>query len=91
MGDVSIRMLSQETEKVLARVRQGEEITLSDCGVVVARLVPAKPRPLDRLIGAGRVTPARTRGPAPRPTVSMRIGDEEAAMSIARLRAEERA
>ncbi|WP_083341942.1 type II toxin-antitoxin system Phd/YefM family antitoxin [Mycobacterium talmoniae] len=90
MSEVSIRVLNQETSKVLARVKQGEEITLTERGAVIARIVPAKPGPLDGLISAGRVVPARSRGVAPRPTVPMRTGDEDAGTLLARLRAEER-
>lgn len=75
---------------MLARVKRGEKITLTDRGVVVARIVPAEPGPLGGLIGSGRVLPARSRGPAPRPLVSMRDGDEEAGLLLAGLRAEER-
>lgn len=90
MSEVSIRTLNQETSKVLARVKQGEEITLTDRGVVVARIVPAQPGPLDGLISSGRVSPARSRGLAPRPRIPMREGDEEAGALLARMRAEER-
>ncbi len=90
MSEVSIRMLNQETSKVLARVKQGEEITLTDRGVIVARIIPAEPRPLDALITAGRVIPARSHGPAPRPTTPMRTSDEDAGTLLARLRTEER-
>lgn len=83
-------MLNQETSKVLARVKQGEEITLTDRGVVVARIVPAEPGPLDGLITAGRVAPARSRGLAPRPMVPMRDGDEDAGVLLERLRTVER-
>lgn len=75
---------------MLARVKRGEEITLTDRGVIVARIVPAEPGPLDGLIGSGSVLPARSRGPAPRPVVSMRDGDKEAGTVLAGLRAEER-
>lgn len=48
--------------RYLAEVRDGAEITVTDHGHAVARLVPlAQPRPLDRLIAEGVVTPARTR------------------------------
>lgn len=83
-------MLNQATSKVLARVKQGEEITLTDRGVVIARIVPANQGPLDALISTGRVTPARSRGPAPRPTVPMHPGDDDAGVLLERLRAEER-
>lgn len=90
MSEISIRMLSQQTSQVLARVRQGEEITVTHRGVVIARIVPAQPGPLDRLITSGRVAPARSRGPTPRPRMPRCDGDEESGALLARLRAEER-
>ncbi|MXI81014.1 type II toxin-antitoxin system prevent-host-death family antitoxin, partial [Mycobacterium tuberculosis] len=36
MGPVSIRTLNQETSKVLARVKRGEEINLTERGKVIA-------------------------------------------------------
>ena len=89
MGDVSIRMLNQETSKVLARVKRGEQITLTERGEVIARIIPASASPLDALISTGRVQPAAVRGPAPRPTIPMR-GDLEAGTLLQRMRAEER-
>jgi len=82
-------MLNQETAKVLARVKRGEEITLTERGEVIARIVPAVAGPLDALITAGRVQPATLAGPAPRPTVPM--GDNlDAGALLQHLRAEER-
>lgn len=52
---------------MLARVKAGEEITVTERGAVIARIVPASAGPLDDLIGAGRVRPATVHGPAPRP------------------------
>jgi antitoxin (DNA-binding transcriptional repressor) of toxin-antitoxin stability system len=83
-------MLNQETSRVLARVKRGEEITVTERGEVIARIVPASAGPLDGLISAGRVQPATTRGPAPRPTVPMRDGREDAGTLLRRMRAEER-
>jgi prevent-host-death family protein len=82
-------MLNQETSKVLARVKRGEEITLTERGEVIARIVPASAGPLDALISTGRVRPAAVRGPAPRPTIPMR-GDLDAGTLLERMRAEER-
>lgn len=65
--DVPVRVLNQETAKVLARVKAGEEITVTERGAVIARIVPASAGPLDDLIGAGRVRPATVHGLAPRP------------------------
>ncbi len=48
--------------RYLAEVRDGAEITVTDHGHAVARLVPfEQPRPLERLIAEGLVTPAGTR------------------------------
>lgn len=82
-------MLNQDTSKVLARVKRGEEITLTERGRTIARLVPATTGPLDSLISAGRLLPATLRGPAPRPTVPMRSGPESGEL-LRRMRAEER-
>ena len=82
-------MLNQETAKVLARVKRGEEITLTERGEVIARIIPAVAGPLDALITAGRVQPATLAGPAPRPTVPM-DGDLDAGALLKRLRAEQR-
>lgn len=82
-------MLNQETSKVLARVKRGEEITLTERGEVIARIIPASAGPLDALISTGRVQPATVRGPAPRPTIPMRGGLEAGAL-LERMRAEER-
>lgn len=89
MGEVSVRVLNQETSKVLARVKRGEEITLTERGEVIARIVPASPGPLDSLISAGRVQPATAHGQAPRPMIPMR-GGLDAGKLLERMRAEER-
>ena len=82
-------MLNQETSKVLARVKRGEEIILTERGEVIARIIPASAGPLDALISTGRVQPATVRGPAPRPKIPMR-GGLEAGTLLQRMRAEER-
>lgn len=68
MAEIPVRVLNQETAKVLARVKSGEEITLTERGTVIARIVPASPGPLDDLVRAGRVRPASVHGRAPRPS-----------------------
>lgn len=88
MGEVSIRLLNQETSKVLARVKRGEQITLTERGEVIARIIPASAGPLDALISSGRVSPAGVRGPAPRPTIPMSGTDSGALLQ--RMRDEER-
>jgi prevent-host-death family protein len=89
MGEVSVRTLNQETSRVLSRVKGGEEITLTERGEVIARIVPATEGPLQALIGAGRVQPATLTGPAPRPTVPIRA-EVDAGELLERLRDEHR-
>jgi prevent-host-death family protein len=89
MSEVSMRTLNQETSKVLARVKLGEEITLTERGEVIAHIVPAVAGPLGALISAGKVNPATMRGPAPRPTIPMRNGLDAGAL-LAQMREEER-
>jgi prevent-host-death family protein len=90
MGEVSIRVLNQETSKVLARVKSGEEIALTERGKVIARIVPATAGPLDALISSGRVQPATSHGPTPRPAIAMRQGDPDAGSLLERMRDKER-
>lgn len=82
-------MLNQETAKVVARVKRGEQITLTERGQVIARIIPATTGPLDALITAGRVQPATLTGPAPRPTIPAHDGLDAGAL-LERLRADER-
>ncbi|HPZ95792.1 MAG TPA: type II toxin-antitoxin system prevent-host-death family antitoxin [Mycobacterium sp.] len=89
MGEISVRVLNQETSKVLARVKAGEEIILTERGQVIARIVPVATDPLAALIGSGAVRPATLHGPAPRPTVEMR-GTVDAGEVLERMRDEER-
>jgi prevent-host-death family protein len=51
---VSLRELRQHTSEVLARVRHGETVDVTEYGKLVARIVPV----LDRLVDAGRVRSA---------------------------------
>ncbi|GAB1816071.1 type II toxin-antitoxin system Phd/YefM family antitoxin [Mycobacterium sp. MUNTM1] len=89
MSEVSIRILNQETSKVLARVKGGEEITITERGEVIARIMPASAGPLDTLISSGRVQPATMRGPAPRPTIAMHGGLDAGAL-LEQMRGQER-
>ncbi len=67
--NIGVRELRDGLSRHLAAVRAGEEITVTDHGKPVARLVPYDaPSGLERLIAAGLVTPARsprTELPAP--------------------------
>lgn len=60
--EAGVRELRDHLSRYLAQVRDGAEITVTDHGHAVARLVPLEqPRLLDRLIAEGLVTPAGTR------------------------------
>jgi prevent-host-death family protein len=89
---VGLRELRHKTSEVLARVRRGETIDITEYGKPVARIVPIgerEPTPvLDQLVEAGRVRLAVRPGYRPR----MRAGDgtDQLADALAALRDEER-
>lgn len=57
---VGVRQLRDELRSWLERVRQGEEVIITERGRPVARLIGvSSPAPLDRLIAAGVVTRAK--------------------------------
>lgn len=59
MAEVGIRELRDQLSGYIARVREGEEVVVTDRGRAVARVVPIDgERPIDRLVREGRVTPA---------------------------------
>lgn len=66
---VGIRELRNSLSQHLAEVRKGHIVTVTDHGVVIARIVPVdEPSALERLIAEGRVRPAaRRKRPAPAP------------------------
>lgn len=63
-----MRELNQNTAGVLARVKRGERIEITERGTVIARIVPAQSNPLTEMIRSGRLHPATISGPAPRPS-----------------------
>jgi prevent-host-death family protein len=89
---VGLRDLRHHTSEVLARVRHGETIDVTEHGRLIARIVPVGEREptamLARLVESGRATLARRPGYRPR----MRPGDGTDALSdaLAALRDEER-
>jgi prevent-host-death family protein len=89
MSEVPVRELNQNTAGVLARVKRGEPIDITERGAVVARLVPAQDHPLSEMISSGRLHPATLTGPAPRPTGPVN-GDREAGSLLRELRDDER-
>ena len=89
---VGLRELRHNTSDVLARVRNGETIDVTEYGKLVARIVPVaerEPTPvLDRLIEEGRARLAVRPGFRPR----MRAGDgtDRLGDALAAMRDEER-
>ena len=89
---VGLRELRHHTSEVLARVRHGETIDVTEHGRLIARIVPVgerQPTPvLVRLAESGRVTLAQRPGYRPR----MRPGDgtDRLSEAVAELRDEER-
>lgn len=91
MEQVAIRELNQHTSRVLARVKAGETVEVTDRGEAIARLVPvvgAGPV-LTRLVAHGRAVAPTTRGPIPEPPV---LGDPhvDVAAELASTREDER-
>lgn len=69
--ETGVRELRDHLSRYLNAVRNGQEVTVTDHGKAVARLVPFdQSRPLDRLIAEGLVTPASA---AKRPRTARRI------------------
>lgn len=67
--DVGVRDLRDGLSRYLATVRGGQEITVTDHGRAIARIVPInKQSGLEQLIARGLVTPAtRPKGQLPEP------------------------
>ena len=76
MGEVPVRLLNQETASVLARVKRGEEIDVTERGTVVARLVPAGANPLSEIAASGKLRLPALDAPMPRPSGPVREDDE---------------
>lgn len=76
MAEVGIRALRADLSRWIERVREGEEIVVTDRGEPVARIVPVeRARALDRLIREGRVTPAARRDGSLPPLLAPLDGD----------------
>lgn len=89
---VGLRDLRHHTSEVLARVRHGETIDVTEHGRLIARIVPVgerQPTPvLARLVESGKATLAQRPGYRPR----MRPGDgtDQLSDALAAMRDEER-
>jgi prevent-host-death family protein len=70
--EAGVRELRDHLSRYLNIVRDGQEVTVTDHGTAVARLVPLdRPRPLDRLIAEGLVEPATsTKRPRTSPSIT---------------------
>jgi prevent-host-death family protein len=88
---VGLRELRHRTGEVLARVRHGETIDVTEHGRLIARIVPVGERQptaiLARLVASGRATLAQRPGYRPR----MRPGDgtDRLSETLASMRDEE--
>jgi prevent-host-death family protein len=89
---VGLRDLRHHTSDVLARVRHGETIDVTEHGRLIARIVPAgerEPTPiLARLVSSGRATLARR--PGYRPRMRQSDGTDNLSETLAKMRHEER-
>lgn len=85
MAEAEIRDLRGHLSRYLERVQAGEELTVTDQGRPVARLVPVNsPNTFDRLVAEGLVLTAATRRRT-RPTTRV-----AAAVPVSELVAEQR-
>lgn len=89
MTQVPVRELNQNTAGVLARVKAGEPIEITERGAVIARLIPIQDQPLGEWISSGKLRPATLSGPAPRPAGPIRTNHESGEL-LRQLRDDER-
>jgi prevent-host-death family protein len=89
---VGLRDLRHHTSEVLARVRHGETIDVTEHGRLIARIVPVgerQPTPvLARLVASGRATLAQR--PGYRPRIRPGDGTDRLSDALEALRHEER-
>ena len=86
MAEVGIRALKQNASEVVARVAAGEEITVTNRGLPVAKIIPIRRSRLEEMIAAGEATPARGKlEDLPPPQPGPNLSD-----AIIAMRAEER-
>ncbi|APU13528.1 prevent-host-death family protein [Actinoalloteichus fjordicus] len=89
MAEIPVRTLNQDTAGVLARVKRGEALDVTERGTVIARIVPALASRYEDLLALGRLRAPRLAGPIPLPPGPVQ-GDFEAGELIGSLRDEER-
>jgi prevent-host-death family protein len=78
---VGLRELSQRTARIIALVREGNTVEVTDRGKPVARIVPATDSRYEQLLAAGAIRPGRrafdaTRLPTPAPNPTERTTTE---------------
>lgn len=77
--EAGVRELRDHLSRYLDIVRDGQEVTVTDHGKAVARLVPLdQPRAIDRLIRDGVISPAqqsKRHRAAPRVTATGSVSD----------------
>ena len=83
---IGIRQLREDLSKIVRRVERGEVVEITDRGRAIVRMVPARDAagPLADLIAAGKVIPARARGPLPAPVKLRSYMSTEEAIDILR-------
>lgn len=85
MERIGIRELNQHTSAVLAKVRQGQVVEVTERGRPIARLVPVDSglALLDRLVAQGQASAPTASGPIPVPPIlgdpALNVADELAA------------
>ena len=88
---MGLRDLRHHTSEVLARVRHGETVDVTEHGRLIARIIPVgerEPTPiLARLVASGRATLARR--PGYRPGMRPSDGTERLSEALAAMRDEE--
>jgi prevent-host-death family protein len=77
MGKVTRTELNQQTARVLARVAEGERITITDRGRPVAEVVPPSRSRRDELVASGRLVPPTARGPLRFAPVELDVSSQE--------------
>ena len=89
MEQIPIRTLNQDTAGVLARVKRGETIEITNRGLPIARIVPIVADSMADLVASGLVLPPTLTGTIPVPTTAAEPGSE-AGQLLSALRDEER-
>ena len=64
MEKIGLKELNQQTSKVVARVRNGERLMVTDHGRNIAMIVPVNSESIyETMLGAGQIRPANARVP----------------------------